>query len=105
MPEETTNVGVVKLNIAGDTFELKFDDLELGEIGVIEELCDRSMRDIDFESARGIQGLVWVAMHRKNPQFTIADAGRIKFSAIQDAVTDESADAAKGKAERPTKAA
>jgi hypothetical protein len=96
---------IIKLKIDGEVFEVDFDDLELGEAGEIEDLCDSSVQEIDWLSARGMQGLVWAVMHRKNPQFTIADAGRIKFSAIQDpdAPAENRDGAAKGKAKRPTK--
>ena len=59
-------------------------DLTLGEVGEIEDLCRRSVGEIDFTSARGMQGLVWVAKHRADQSFTVEDAGRIKLMAIQD---------------------
>jgi hypothetical protein len=42
------------------------------------------MTAIDWQSARGVQGLVWIALHRENPRFTVEDAGRIKFSSFDD---------------------
>lgn len=92
---------VVKLKINGELFEIDMSDLELGEVGEVEDLCDKSVQDIDWESARGMQGLVWIAMHRKNPRFTIAEAGRLKFSALE----DPDANGGKAAAKRPTKSA
>lgn len=97
---------IVKMKINGELFEVDFDDLELGEIGVVEDLIDQPVQEIDWDSARGMQGLVWIAMHRKNPRFTIADAGRIKFSAIEEPDQNGNGDeSAKAKPKRPTKAA
>lgn len=91
---------VVKLKIGAEVFTIDMDDLELDELGTVEDLCGKSVANIDWFSARGMQGLVWIAMHRKNDRFSLADAGRIKFSTIEDK-TDEEDD---GKGERPTSA-
>lgn len=87
---------VARLKIDGQLFEVDFDELELAEVGVIEDLCGRSVGEIDWNSARGIQGMVWIAMHRKNPLFSVEDAGRVKFKSIEDP---------EGDAERPTRGA
>lgn len=92
---------VVKLKVGDDIFEVDMSDLEFDELGTVEDLCGRSIADVDFYSARGMQGLVWIAMHRRDPRFTIAEAGKLKFSAVKD-MTD-AADEEKPK--RPTKAA
>jgi hypothetical protein len=98
---------VVKLRIDGEVYEIDMDELELGEVGVIEDLTDKSVQEIDWESARGLQGLVWIAMHRKDPRFTLDQAGRIKFSSFSDPdVVNGTGDGEKVKAgKRPTKAA
>jgi hypothetical protein len=75
---------IVKLKVDGDVFEVEFNELTLDEVGTVEDLCGRSVQEIDWNSARGIQGLAWIAMHRKNPRFTVQDAGRVKFTSIED---------------------
>jgi hypothetical protein len=89
----------VKLKVNDDIFEVDFDDLELDEIGAIEDLIGKSVQDIDWESARGLQGLAWIAMHRRDPRFTLQQAGKLKFTAFSDPEESEA-----GK-KRPTKAA
>jgi len=75
---------LVKLKVDGDVFEVDFNDLTLDEVGVVEDMTGKSVQDIDWNSARGMQGLLWIAMHRRNDRFTLEDAGRLKFSSIQD---------------------
>lgn len=91
---------VVKLKVDGTVYEVDFDDLELDEIGMVEDMTGKSVQDIDWDSARGLQGLVWIAMHRRDPRFTLEEAGRLKFTAFE-APDEEKPGAAK----RPTKAA
>lgn len=75
---------VVRLKVDGELYEVDMGDLELGEVGAVEDLTGKSVQDIDWDSARGMQGLVWIAVHRKNQRFTMQEAGRIKFSAFDD---------------------
>lgn len=105
MPTDpTVDEGTVKLKINGEVYEIDMDDLELGEVGEVEDLCDKSVQEIDWESARGMQGLVWIALHRKNPRFTVAEAGRVKLSQLEN--PDESnGNGSKAKTARPTKSA
>lgn len=93
---------VVKLKVDDRVYTVDFDDLEIDEIGTIEDLTGKSVQDIDWYSARGMQGLLWIAMHRSDPRVSLQDVGKVKFSAIKDA-DDTPADESKPK--RPTKAA
>jgi hypothetical protein len=43
-----------------------------------------------------MQGLVWIAMHRKNPRFTLEQAGRVKFSQLE-TLTNGNGDGEKAK--------
>jgi hypothetical protein len=85
----TDNESLVRIKIDGKTYSFDMDDLELGEVGTVEDLCGKSMVEIDWSSARGVQGLVWVARHREDPSFTVQDAGRIKFSALEEPEGDK----------------
>lgn len=105
MPADpTVDEGHVKLKINGEVYEIDMDDLELGEVGEVEDLCDKSVQEIDWESARGMQGLVWIALHRKNPRFTIGEAGRVKLNQLEDPDT-AGGNGSKAKTARPTKSA
>jgi hypothetical protein len=95
--------GRVKLRIDGENYEIDMHDLELDEVGTIEDLTGKSAEDIDWDSARGMQGLAWIAIHRRNPRFTIQEAGRLKFTAFEDPEGD-AAPASGAKPRRPTKA-
>lgn len=75
---------IVRLKIDGKEYAVDMADLELAEVGVVEDLLGKSVQDIDWGSARGMQGLVWIAVHRDDPHFSIEDAGRIKFGAFSD---------------------
>jgi hypothetical protein len=93
--------GRVKLRIDGENYELDMNDLELDEVGTIEDLTGKSAEDIDWDSARGMQGLAWIAIHRRNPRFTIQEAGKLKFTSFED--PEEKADDG-DKPKRPTRA-
>lgn len=80
---------VVTLKVNGEVYKVDMDDLELDEVGTVEDLCGKSVQDIDWTSARGMQGLTWIAMHRRNPRFTIGEAGRLKFTAFEDPDEEE----------------
>jgi hypothetical protein len=88
-----------KIKIDGAVYEVDFDDLELDEVGMIEDLTGRSVANIDWESARGMQGLACIALRRNNPSFTWEQAGKLKFSSFEP--VEDPAE----KPKRPTKAA
>jgi hypothetical protein len=94
--------GRVKLRIEGENYELDMNDLELDEVGTIEDLTGKPVEKIDWDSARGLQGLAWIAIHRRNPRFTIQEAGKLKFTAFEDPEPDEME--AEDKPRRPTRA-
>jgi hypothetical protein len=65
---------VARFVIDGKTYSLAFDDLTLGELVQLERMAGLPFQQIDFESARRVQGLAWIAIHRENPEFSIDDA-------------------------------
>ncbi len=84
MPDNT-----IRLMVDGKLYVADPDDLELGEVEVIEEFNDAPLADIDFNRARGLVSLVWLVMHREDSTVTVDDVRRIKFSTITDAEAEE----------------
>jgi len=87
------------LTIDGKVYSIDPEDLELGEIELLEDELDAPLADIDFNRAKAMRVLVYILVHRDNPAFTPEDAKRIKVSALAEAPTVSQ----NGK--RPTKAA
>lgn len=86
-----------RLVINGKTYEVKPEEMELGEIELLEDEMDSAVEDIDFGRAKAMRVLVYILMHRDNAAFTMEDASQIRMSDLQ-APEDE-------KPKRPTKAA
>jgi len=91
---------IIKIKVQDEIFTLNFDDIEIDEMGTVEDLTGRSMNEIDWTSARGMQGIVWIVKHRQDPRFTLQDAGKLRFGQVEDAPPAEG-----DKPKRPTKAA
>lgn len=91
----------LRLKIAGKDYSVDFNDLELGEVAAIEDVTGLPIGQIDFNSAKALMGLVFVMRRRDDASFTLADAGTIKFSAVEEADEPEK----KAKPKRPTAAA
>jgi hypothetical protein len=72
----------IKLTINGKPYEVSVDDLELGEIEVIEDAAGAALANIDFGRAHAIRGLVYVLKHREDPLFTMDDARHLKIGAL-----------------------
>lgn len=99
---------VIRLHIDGKEFTLDPEDLELGEIELLEEELDASMEEIDFTRAKAMRVLVYLLVHRENTDYTMEDAARVKLSALADPTehTNGNGNGNGGaKAKRPTKAA
>jgi hypothetical protein len=75
----------ITMHIDGKPYTLDPNDLELGEIELIEEVCDSAFDDIDFTRAKAIRMLVYTVLHREDPTITMDDAKEIKIGAITDA--------------------
>jgi hypothetical protein len=88
----------LRFTIDGKAYSVDFDDLELGEVEIIEEACDAPLALIDFRRVKAIRGVVFMLMRRDDPDVTMAEVASIKLSAITDT---PDGDAAK----RPTKPA
>ena len=96
----------IALLINGKKYSINPDDLELGEIEIIEDECDEALETVDFRRARAMRVLVYTLMHREDPTFTMDDARAIKLSAIEEQPPEPPpAPPVKGKPRRPTPAA
>lgn len=68
---------VARFTVNGEAYEIDGERLTLGEAAEVE-----SHFDADFDELHGQQAtlaLVFIAIRRKNPQFTWAEAGRIEI--------------------------
>jgi hypothetical protein len=93
----------IKLTINGKLYEVDVDDLELGEIEVIEDAAGAALANIDFGRAHAIRGLVYVLKHREDDGFTMDDARHLKIGALADPDVEEPDEPAPIKAtRRPT---
>lgn len=78
--------------------EAVVDDLELGDLKLLEETTGQKLGKIlrEFETrdfgADTIAGIVLVALRRDNPEATIEDADKIKLAAIAGEEEDEEED-------------
>jgi hypothetical protein len=95
----------ITLKIDDKTYTLDPEDLELGEIELLEDEMDSAVADIDFNRGRAMRVLVFIAVHRENPDFSMDDAKRVKISAITDVQQNGNGSAPAGARKRPTKAA
>ena len=76
-PDET--VPELAITVAGERYEL--DALTLDEVVELEEAFDLPIEQIDTNRAKAIKYLVYFAKRRKDPSFTLEEAGSIKMTA------------------------
>lgn len=76
---------VIKLKVESEVFDLDMDALTWGELAELEEVAfgGESIDAINFESARGMIGLAWLARKRKYPQTIIDDLQRLPVGSIE----------------------
>ncbi|MER5894768.1 hypothetical protein [Streptomyces sp. NPDC001876] len=66
-----------------DVLDLKLDSLTIDEIDAIEEITGQPLDALNKPGARRapmLKAMAFVVMKRKNPDFTIADAGRLQIN-------------------------
>lgn len=73
---------VIRIAIDGKTHEINPDDLELGEIEVIEDAVDKPIGEVDFSRIKAVRALVYVIVHRDDPAFTMDDAKAMRSGAL-----------------------
>lgn len=72
----------LELTINGKSYVVDPDDLELGEVEVIEDLCGCAIDEVDWKRARAVRAVAFIVLHRANPAFTLEDAARMKISSF-----------------------
>lgn len=72
----------IRLSIEGKNYDLDPDDLELGEVEIIEDLMGAAISEVDFTRAKAVTALVYILKRREDPKFTLDMARRVKLSAI-----------------------
>ena len=95
--EELSN-DELALVIDGQRYEL--GDLTIEEVATLEEAFDLSLQDIDMTRALAVQHLVWFAKRRKEPRFTLEDAGKLPITVLSEPDLEEE----EANGDRPTKA-
>lgn len=95
----------IRLHIDGKEYSLSPDDLELGEVELLEEELDASLDAIDFTRAKAMRVLVYLLIHRDDESFTMEDASRLKLSSLTEPETNGNGNGNGGAKKRPTKAA
>ena len=93
----------IRLSIDGQTYSIDPDDLELGEIEIIEDEMDCAIDSVDFGRAKAMRLLAYTVIHRENKNFSMDDAKRLKIGAFSD--PDAESENGTGAAKRPTRAA
>lgn len=90
------------LVVDGESYRL--GDLELGELGELEEHVGLPMDSISYGSARVVAFVIYLVRRRANPEYSLDDAKRIKISEVQTDgdETDDDGSAIVGAAGRPT---
>ncbi|AFU62205.1 tail assembly chaperone [Streptomyces phage TG1] len=65
-----------------DVLDLKLDSLTIDEIDAIEEITGKPLDALNAKGQRRapmLKAMAYVVMKRKNPDFTIEDAGRLRI--------------------------
>lgn len=100
-PAKTARERAAESKIIVDGTAYALGDLELGELGELEDHVGLPMDAISFGSAKVIAYVIYLVRRRDNPKYTLDDASHIKISAItSDAPDDEEIVGAVG--DRPT---
>lgn len=66
-----------------DVLDLKLDSLTIDEIDAIEEITGQPLDALNKAGSRRapmLKAMAFVVMKRKNPDFTIEDAGRLRIN-------------------------
>ena len=90
------------ITIDGKVHGFNVEDLELWEVETIEEVAGLPIDEVDFNRAAPLRALAFIALRRKNPQFTMDEARHIKLGRFKAVESEPNGD---GPAKRPTKAA
>jgi glucose-6-phosphate 1-dehydrogenase len=106
MPEQDDDIFAIQ--VEGKNYSIDMNELEVGEIEIIENAVDKPMEEIDFRRATALRALLYVVIRRNDPNFTMDDAQSLKWRTIEDPPEEQPEAKANGKPKsksRPTAAA
>jgi len=65
--------------------KINIEDLTIGELETIEEVCGCSLDKLDFEhpTAKLMLAIVYVAGRRENPDFSLDDARQVRLTEVE----------------------
>ena len=98
------DASTIRLKIDGEEYEIDPQDLDLGEMELVEEESGQLFDDVNWASAKGILLLTYIALHRRDNSVTLDDCRKIKVRQFEQA-TDVADEAESNGVQRPTKPA
>jgi len=72
-----------RFELDGEILEFNLDELSFGEGEELETYFDQPVHEIDFESARGVLWIAYLALKRKHPDTTLDDVREMRLEALQ----------------------
>ena len=73
----------VRFSIEGKEYSLDVDSLTFGEVELIEDATGKAFGELDFDSAKSLMALAWVARRRVEPLCSLDDMRALPISAVQ----------------------
>jgi len=74
---------VIHLRVQEDTYEVSMQDLTWGELTELEDLLGGSLEEANLASAKGVLGLAFIAVRRKQPAVTMDSLKALPMSEIE----------------------
>lgn len=68
--------------VDGKRYEIDMDDLEFGEVELLEEAFDLPFEEIDLRRMKAMRLIVFIAMRRKDPDVSMDDVAHIKIGSF-----------------------
>ena len=77
------NDSTVTFKIDGAEYSLDVESLTFGEVEVLEDETGKPFGDLDFDSAKALMVLAFLARKRKEPLFTLEEMRALPISAVE----------------------
>lgn len=78
-----SNESVVQFQIDGKTYDLDVESLTFGEVEILEDETGKPFGDLDFDSAKALMVLAYLARRRKEPLFSLEEMRALPITAVQ----------------------
>lgn len=75
-----TSDSLVRFSLAGEPYEINPEALTFGEMADIEQALDVTMDELEPGSATSMMAMIYVAVRRKRPDFTIEEVRAMAVS-------------------------